>query len=122
MPRLIGKNLALFDIESTHYLATIRNCQINLTYETQENRALKDTARYVVPVVQDWSIEFTTATDGTVDATLMGLVGTSVDFSVDSGGSAYSGTGLLNQAKHSIPDGLQEVSFVIEPQGALTLA
>lgn len=132
MARQIGKNLNLFTVASGEFVGLIRTCEIERSFDTQENRALQDAFHYNVPVTEDWRITFTVAADDTLafatnakDAMthLMFLVGTSVAFTVESSaaGTSYSGSGVLVRGTHSIPDGLQEGSFEITPQSALTV-
>jgi hypothetical protein len=136
MARLIGRHLNLFTVASGAFVGTIRNCNIEKSFDTQENGALKDAFHYFVATKEDWRITFTVgATDDLAFDTssktnvtrLMGLLGTAVAFTVETAsaannGTSYSGTGVLMRGTHDVPDGLQEGSFEIVPQSALTVS
>lgn len=124
--RLLGKDLQVFNIDGSPITGVIRECSVEIDWDTQENKALLDLVHFDQPVIESWRITFRTAVDA-VDFNPTGLansVGATVAVTVDIGPFTYSATpALLKSMTHSVPDGLQEMDFTITNQGvALTIA
>jgi hypothetical protein len=119
MARLAGKNLALFTVGAQTLLARIRQCSVEKSFSTQDNRALLDAVEYNEAVIQTFRVSWTQAVESTVNnQALLALIGTEVAFEVQTGDVTYTCTGaLLNGFRHDVPDGLQEMSFELVPRG-----
>jgi hypothetical protein len=132
MARFIGKNLNLFTLGTEAHAAMIRECEIEIDADVQENRAIKDPWSYKEPGVKNWSITFSVGatSDVTYESNsktnvtrLQNQIGSSfaVDVRSASGGTKYAGTGVLTRGRHSIPDSIQEGSYEIQGQGELVV-
>lgn len=136
MARLIGRDLSIWAIDasdpggtteaSTSYLATIREAEIDLNFDTQENRALKDPVHCNEAIVEDWRIRFRALQ--AAHPALWAAVGASVWFTIETSGAGDGGTrfgdtssggavlGLLQGGNLRIGD-TQEYEFTIVPKG-----
>lgn len=118
--RQLGRNLQVFTLGSFDLVASIRECEVERGFDVQENRALKDAVHYDQPITETWQITFRAAVD-TADyntPSLINSLGSSVAVNVDLGAVTYSANpALLKSMSHSVPDGLQEINFVISNQG-----
>jgi hypothetical protein len=118
-----GKNLNLFTVAGNALVNVIADATIDLSYSMVDGQFLNDPATANVSNRQDYRISFTVAyDDGDAGiSALINAVGTAVTFSVtaSASGENYAGTGILSTGSHSIPDGGQQISFEIVPNGTV---
>lgn len=123
--RQLGRDLQIFSVGAFNPLASIRQCEVRKGWETQENRALKDSVHFKQPIIMNFQITFRTAVD-TTDfnvASMINAVGGQVAVSLDLGGVTYGvNPALLESMVHTSPDGLQEIEFTISEQGVPLVA
>lgn len=127
--RLIGKDVALFEVGAgVSYLTTLKEASFDVTYDEQENSAIKDTFHFVELTKQDWTCEFTLqAVDTAYPAVLTAMqAGTELALSciASNGGSfdvAITGTGILQSFGLELADSAQGYRFRLRPRGLLSM-
>lgn len=136
MAILTGRNLSVLNLATNSLASRIRECQLEHSYDTQENRAVTDKHKHPLAVIEDWTLTFKIAVESTLAfdtgsktnmTKLQSMVGQSVAITFDAAdaannGTRYTGTGLLQRGTHSQGyNTIQEGDFTVQCQSALTV-
>jgi hypothetical protein len=119
--RLYGADIALVTVGAEQFVNLVSDVSINYTMDTQEAVALKDNNHFPKPIRSGKTIEIAAFVDTAARLMNVALGGEAITFSIQSGGSAYSGTGIITTAGHMIPDGPQTQKATITVQGKIVI-
>jgi hypothetical protein len=119
--RLYGADISICTVNSEAFVNLISDVSINFTFDTQEAVALKDVDHYPRGIRRGRTIEISKFLDTAARLMVLGNAGAQYSFSIESGGTKYSGLGIITTAGHMIPDGPQTEKATITVQGALTV-
>lgn len=122
--RLSGLDVAVFTVGGTSYINDLENATLSVEVQEEDARAIKDQFSYPWATGRSWTLEADVFVGAA--ATLLSIAGAGsaqVAVAFDSGGNAYSGTGLVTSASHQVNrGGLQMQKITIKGQGPLTIA
>lgn len=134
--RLFGTMIVTLSIGGTSYIAVCSNFELDWDYETQEARALQDTSRYPIGLIDGWTGTGTfyvstasTSGEGGPGGTLWtkALAKTQVavtykDNGISGAGNTLSGNALITRARQASPFGPLTIDLTLTGQGPLASA
>lgn len=120
--RLTGLNVSVFNI-SGNYIDDLEDCTVSFEVKDEDAKALKDQFDYPWATGRSWQIEATVFVSTAAALCTLAATGSAqVSISYTTGGNAYSGSGLLTSASHSVAkNALQRQKITIKGQGAPTI-